>query len=159
MNPKEINEAKQLSKGMERTSIVEKARAFATERHAGQFRRDGVTPYITHCEKVASLVESDLEKSVAYCHDLIEDGKATPNDISGNVNAHVAVCCAHLTHKKDETYEKYINRIWGDFNRADSDFYVIIRVKIADIVANLSDSPSPKQIEKYNKALRILAGV
>lgn len=33
------------------------ARNIAAECHAGQFRRDGITPYIIHPEKVAEIVE------------------------------------------------------------------------------------------------------
>ena len=140
---------------MNKLSLVEKAYLFAKLKHEGQFRRDGITPYFTHCEKVASLVDTDFEKVVAYCHDLIEDRKATYYDISENISNSVADVCEILTHTPDVNYDTYIERL-----KNNKDWYNhIINIKIADIVANLSDSPTQKQIEKYNKALRILVGV
>lgn len=150
-------------------SLVEKARLFARTRHHGQFRRDNKNsfadqygacelkvPYFTHCEKVASLVDTDFEKAVAFCHDLIEDGKATEDELIENVSHNVHDVVSNLTHYKHEPYDEYIKDIQTRVYSHDS---VVVRVKIADIVANLSDSPTQRQIEKYNKALRILAGV
>jgi len=133
-------------------TVLEKAYTFAKEKHEGQFRRDGVTPYFTHCEKVASLVDTDLEKAVAYCHDLLEDGRATQQEIADEVDSIVALYVVKLSHKKDINYFEYIKHIQSTNDN-------IKKIKIADIVANLSDNPTQKQIEKYNKALRILANV
>lgn len=154
-------------------SLVEKARLFARTRHHGQFRRskygENLTdrdfhgnlfkddpalepkiPYFAHCEKVAELVDTDFEKAVAYCHDLIEDGKATEEEISKNVGEEISGGVVDVTHFKEQEYFDYIKDFIG--------YRELIRIKIADIVANLSDSPTWEQIEKYNKALRILAG-
>ena len=45
----------------------------ARQAHEGQFRRDGVTPYITHVESVVSRCSNKYEKSLAWLHDVIED--------------------------------------------------------------------------------------
>jgi hypothetical protein len=118
---------------------------FAEQRHEGQFRRDGITPYFMHCIKVASLVESDMQKAVSYCHDLIEDGRATYEELR-ELDEGLAMFVLQLTHKEGQDYFKYIGSING----------LAKIVKIADIVANLSDSPSEKQIQKYYDALIIL---
>ena len=133
-------------------TLVEKARVFAREAHKGQFRRDGITPYFNHCEKVASLVDTDLEKSIAYCHDLLEDLRCSYEDLADNVSEEVASIC-NILDKKDLSYFEYIKI------QKNSGLSITIKIKIADIVANLSDNPSEKQVLKYNKALRILTGV
>ena len=46
-------------------TLLQKAYKWAKQGHAGQFRRDGVTPYFSHCEKVASLLNTEEEKAVA----------------------------------------------------------------------------------------------
>ena len=138
-------------------TLLEKARNFAKERHEGQFRRDGVTPYFDHCEKVASLVDSEFEKCMAYCHDLIENGKARYQEIDEEISKDLVNPIISLTNVKGVDYFYYIRSIKNDYP---NDFYnEILKVKIADIVANLTDSPTPEQIKKYVKALNILAGV
>jgi (p)ppGpp synthase/HD superfamily hydrolase len=132
---------------------LEEIRNFAKQKHEGQFRRDGVTPYFTHCEKVASLVDSEFEKSLAYCHDLIEDKRCNIRELKDAFNdIELVDCVLNLTKNNEETYEQYIKRI-------SIEHYIIKRVKIADIVANLSDNPTTAQVEKYNKALKILVGI
>lgn len=121
---------------------------FAKLKHTGQYRRDGKTPYFTHCEKVASLLESDFEKCVAYCHDLLEDYRCTADELN-KYSPELLLLVRDMTKPEGIDYLTYIKYLP---NRAK-------KIKIADIVANLSDSPSQKQIEKYNKALRILANV
>lgn len=140
--------------------LVLRASAFAKERHAGQFRRDGVTPYFEHCEKVASLVDTPFRKVVAYLHDLVEDNRATYEEVLQLVEDpffgnKVVDCLQLLTHVRGVvTYEEYINNF--HYVNRDEVYYVALSVKVADIVANLSDSPTLSQIKKYNKALHIL---
>jgi len=131
------------------TEFLEKAKQFATEKHKTQFRRDGVTPYIVHPEKVASLLYSNCDKTIAWLHDTIEDTETTYEEIEQMFGLGIAHSVLGLTHKKGETYFNYIRRI-----RNDND---VIAIKIADIVANLTDKPSEKQIKKYTTALNILA--
>jgi (p)ppGpp synthase/HD superfamily hydrolase len=141
-------------------TLVEKARLFSRTRHHGQFRRDGITPYFVHPEKVASLVESDFEKAVAFCHDLIENKRAIYEELTYELEMGVDLCVDVLTRRENESYERYILRIVAFAKQAHKDYReTVIRVKIADIVANLSDSPTEKQVVKYFNALKILAGV
>lgn len=145
-------------------TLVERAYNFAKEKHEGQFRRDGITPYFEHCKKVASLVKYDEEKIVAYCHDLLEDKRCTEKELravldnnavyylTGPYNTTYTNMILELTHNDNENYYDYIKRICCDYEIRE----LVIRVKIADIVSNLSDNPTQKQIEKYNTALNIL---
>ncbi len=58
----------------------EKVLAFASKKHQGQFRADGVTPYIEHPKKVAELVQTyktskqmDVLVAASLLHDTLED--------------------------------------------------------------------------------------
>lgn len=139
--------------------LLEKAYYFSKKKHKGQFRFDGVTPYFTHCEKVASLVDTELEKAIAYCHDLIEDNRCTDDELAKNVSPKIVTYCLLLTKIEDETYEDYIRSFVKDSSLSIDPTGISTKIKIADIVANLSDKPSKNQIIKYNKALRILARI
>ena len=62
------------------------ALAVAEEAHEGVFRKDGVTPYIEHPMKVASLLfdlgcRDETVLSAAILHDVIEDSKITIIDL------------------------------------------------------------------------------
>ena len=131
--------------------LVKKARDFASKKHEGQTRRDG-RPYIVHPDKVASLLDDDLLKAIGLLHDTIEDTDATYEELEKEFGPSIAILVNILTHKENENYEQYIKRI----KDKSDDFPLLIKIKIADIVANLSDSPTEKQIKKYTMALTYL---
>ena len=54
-----------------------------------------------------------------------------------------------LTHEKGSDYSEYVMSLLGDVPA--------LRVKLADMVHNLSDSPRPKQKIKYRKALNTIS--
>ncbi len=69
---------------------LQMAIAVAIAAHAGQYRRDGVTPYHTHPEKVARLVGDMIPYDypeyidaliVAHLHDILEDTKVTVDNL------------------------------------------------------------------------------
>jgi (p)ppGpp synthase/HD superfamily hydrolase len=121
----------------------------ARNAHAGQYRRDGVTPYIVHPEDVASRLKTTEEKCVAWLHDVVEDTDITAFDLyMKGVPSHIIKAVIDLTKIDGESYETFIYRvILNPLAR---------QVKIADIESNLSDSPTDKQIAKYTEALKIL---
>ncbi len=122
----------------------------ARKAHKGQMRRDGKTPYIKHVEKVVSLVDDEDLQCVAWLHDVIEDTDYTAQHLSdaGVDQFIVWIVGQILTHRKDMPYLLYIEAIKGS--------EAAKKVKIADIVANLSDSPTSRQVVKYHRALFIL---
>lgn len=130
--------------------IVSLAAKIATEAHRGQFRRDGVTPYIGHPAAVAARVSGDpVAESVAWLHDVLEDTATTPGDLlAAGVPAEVIQSVVALTKHGDLDYEEYLGVIKAN--------PVAKRVKIADMLANLSDTPSERQIVKYAKGLLVL---
>lgn len=125
------------------------AKEIAEIAHRGQFRKDGITPYITHPEAVASFFGDDRLKDIAWLHDVVEDTCISleqlsilgiPNDILNVVE--------RLTRAKGEKYLNYILSIkYNDEARM---------VKIQDILHNYGDNPSSRQKERYEMALYIL---
>lgn len=132
------------------------AQEIATLAHAGQFRRDGVTPYIEHPEAVASAFpEGSLEWEAAFIHDVLEDTEWTAAQLREHLDDVVVDAVVLLTHReKGETYLNYIRRI---LNAEGLAAQIALRVKLADMGANLADDPSDRQKEKYGQALKIIA--
>lgn len=118
--------------------------------HADQYRRDGVTPYITHPEAVANMFEPwSLEWQVAYTHDVLEDTELTPEWLLENgLNESAVFILKLLTKQKGESYMDYTRRLLP--------FKVAVRVKLADMMVNLADDPSDRQKEKYQQAFPLL---
>lgn len=125
------------------------AERIARQAHEGQFRRDGTTPYVKHPEAVASRVESEDAKAVAWLHDVIEDTDVDASSLlDAGVPNPVVEAVTLLTKSPDVPYEDYLKRIQKN--------PLARYVKIADMLSNLADSPSEKQIVKYAKGLLIL---
>jgi hypothetical protein len=131
---------------------IKDAEELATKLHEGQFRRDGLTPYITHPRAVAKSLagESDEVIMTAWLHDVLEDTNigigglfeaGVPPLVVSNV---MLLSCGGL----QGVYTKYIEILSGVESTR--------KVKIADIRHNLRCDPTPKQIEKYRHALEIL---
>lgn len=135
-----------------KTDRIELARQTATQCHSGQTRKDGVTPYIVHPEKVAEIVEKlgggETEIIVAWLHDTIEDTGMTHARLAELFGAEIADAVQALTHQEGEEYSAAVLRAKAHpISRA---------VKIADNLGNLTDSPSPKQVAKYASSLMLL---
>lgn len=137
---------------MEKTlDVVVLARALAEEAHAGQFRRDGVTPYRNHLEDVWQRVRYGgwIHQAVAWLHDTIEDTWHDGASLADRgIPISVVSAVEMLTKPEDVDYLEYIRKI--------AEYQIPRQVKIADIMANLSDNPSPNQVKKYSQALSIL---
>ncbi|MDQ8205500.1 hypothetical protein [Pelagicoccus sp. SDUM812003] len=127
------------------------AERIARDAHAGQFRRDGERPYIVHPEAVASRVETPEEKAVAWLHDVIEDTELEATHLQeAGVPAPVLDAVALLSKRPGLSYEDYLKGVrQNPLARA---------VKIADMLSNLADDPTEKQIVKYARGLLILHG-
>lgn len=124
------------------------AQLFATKYHQGQFRRDGMTPYINHSAAVAGVFESDYCKAVAWLHDVLEDTDADIGDLNAIFPDEIVDAVMAITKREGQKYWQYLEQVAS--NR------LAKAVKIADIKHNLSDSPTLKQVEKYRIALRFL---
>lgn len=132
---------------------VQAAYAFAKQKHEGEFRRDGVTPYINHIDEVMGRVGDDeLDLIVAACHDLVKNKRTTYEEIEAQPfwNAAVTDGILALTRRPSETYSEYILRVKKHHGGR------WVSVKIADNLANLADSPTPSQIKRYASSLLTL---
>lgn len=129
-------------------NMIEKAKEFATEAHSGQFRRDGVTPYIKHPKAVAERLAGESENLIAaaWLHDVVEDCGVSYDELSYEFNSEVADLVWCVSKLDRETYRERINYIKVCGEDA-------VKLKTADILSNLSDAPTKKQIVKYAKAL------
>jgi (p)ppGpp synthase/HD superfamily hydrolase len=90
--------------------------------------------------------------AVACLHDAVEDSRCTIDEISKELDGNPEIIdgVLTLTKKDHECYEDFISRIKS---HRDGRW---VRIKIADILANLSDSPTDRQIRKYAMALLVL---
>jgi (p)ppGpp synthase/HD superfamily hydrolase len=132
--------------------IVLLASSIAIKAHEGQFRRNGITPYIAHPKAVAESLEGESPEVIAtaWLHDVLEDTDVTISEIKhAGIPVRVIEAVGTLTRWDGLSYEDYLHWITQD--------EIARKVKIADIRHNLSDSPTEKQVAKYEKALLILA--
>lgn len=129
---------------------IERAEAFATAKHAGQFRRNGVTPYIEHPRRVALRVRrlGVLAVVVAWLHDVVEDCGVTLDELRAAGFSEAVVRAVDDLSQRIRLAGTPVTGRW-----------VSVGVKIADIVENSVDAgSSPSEVDKYTRALWMLAG-
>lgn len=111
-----------------------KALSMAEKAHEGVFRKDGVTPYIEHPMKVASLLfETGFKDSkvlaCAILHDTIEDTKIKYSDIISEFGKEIADTVDRLSKPKDYNNSEYYEGIKSD--------PIAVLIKLADRAHNL----------------------
>lgn len=116
--------------------------------HSGQYRHDGVTPYFEHPRSVASLVEGEYAKMVAFLHDVIEDTDETEESLLEKGVPKVVVDAVVILTKTGEDYFEYLRKVKTN--------QLARKVKIVDMISNLSDDPTKNQIKKYTTGLLFL---
>ena len=133
----------------------ELALQIAKEAHAGQVDKAG-KDYILHPMTVASYMDTDVEKTIAYLHDVLEDTSVTVDELRNHFSNEIVDTVITLTHRKDESYFEYIQRI--------SKSKLAKKVKVADLLHNLDitriKEPTKhdyERLEKYKKAILYLA--
>jgi (p)ppGpp synthase/HD superfamily hydrolase len=132
-------------------TLLENAEALARRAHAGQYRRDKRTPYLTHVERVvarlrAQGVTDEETLATAWLHDVIEDGVFVWRTLElAKVPDCVIETVMVLTKPLGKPYQDYITVVSANPTAR--------LVKIADILDNLSDTPTDRQIVNYAKAL------
>ena len=114
----------------------EKAKQFAYQAHKGQFRRDGVTPYITHPMAVAEIlrkqgINDDAILSAALLHDVVEDCSITLDEIMQNFGPRITRLVDGMTQRKsEESDESYRRRIIANDDE-------VRMIKLADVLHNM----------------------
>jgi (p)ppGpp synthase/HD superfamily hydrolase len=138
-----------------KTSNIEKAISLALTAHKGQKDKAGA-PYILHPLRVMLAMAADLEKQAAVLHDVIEDGRITPENLrSEGFSEEVCSAVVALTKKPGESYNQYLNRL--------NENPIARKVKMADLNdnMNLNRIKEPTQqdrerIKKYRDAMAFL---
>lgn len=128
--------------------ILKDVCAYATIAHAGQYRKDGITPYIVHPIGVAEIVRQHggtvAQQAAALLHDVPEDCEGyTKERIFSDWGFIVGILVAQLTN---DDYDKNITtreqRNALDLNRLSQAFQLYPQcalVKFADIYYNICD--------------------
>jgi hypothetical protein len=107
---------------------VERAIALAVRFHEGQRDKSGA-PYLLHLFRVALQSNDPIVQQAALLHDLIEDTKATREDLeASSISPESIEAIALLTHDLQESYADYVVKI--------KDNPVATQVKLLDLHDN-----------------------
>jgi (p)ppGpp synthase/HD superfamily hydrolase len=132
--------------------VVMRAERVARQAHHAQYRRDGKTPYITHPQRVAGRCQGNLKaQAVAWLHDVIEDTdvdrkflklQGIPEDI---IQAVEVLTKPEGLGRDYTSYMLYIAKVKENESAR--------LVKIQDILDNMTDKPTERQMYRYSQAL------
>ena len=141
-------------------ALWQSACAFAARFHAGQTRKDGLTPYFSHPVRVALTLrhtfgcQDPVALTAAILHDTIEDTPADYDDVADRFGNQVADIVAALTknmilpeHEREPEY---------DARLASADWRARL-IKLADVYDNLCDMHTSKAEDAPKAAKRHLA--
>lgn len=125
----------------------------AEKYHKGQTRRGGEPYFEGHLIPVAKKVwdkySDEKLKSVGLLHDSIEDCDITHHDLlDEGISSEVVAAIVAITKVNGEPYVDYLQRVKNN--------EMARKVKIVDMLHNLSSDPTDKQIVKYAKGLQYL---
>lgn len=144
---------------LELTKMVEKAKRWAVEAHAGQKDKAGEDYFIAHVSVVAKGVDDDpVAEAVAYLHDTVEDTTITMADIRAEFPKEVADAVNVLTRRKGMSYAEYVWHIRQN--------PVATNVKLSDLRSNMDLTRLPYPLTqkdllreaKYLRAYKMLDG-
>lgn len=132
-------------------SLTKKALAFAIEKHEGQVRKGSELPYITHPIEVYSIVkkykdsrEIDALCASAVLHDVVEDCGVSIQELSKDFSPLVASLVGELTN--DEKEIKKISKSSYMLKKVMNLTSWALVIKLADMMANMSDQPRKKAV-------------
>lgn len=133
-------------------SKLEQAISIAVKVHKGQVDKAG-NPYIHHCYRVMSKMNTEEEKIVAILHDTIEDNNLTLFELGNYEFSNEVLEAIHLLTKTSKTpYDIYIKNIKTNT--------LATKVKIADLLDNINlsrlSSINVKDISRTRKYLDAL---
>jgi hypothetical protein len=138
---------------------LEVAIRIAAQSHDGQLEESTGEPYIRHVFRVVSLVKSPRAKIVAWLHDVLEDSRLTPADLSARgISMRVISSVVVLTNTKTHTnpehtyaqYMQYIQRV------KDSGDPIAVEVKIADLRDHFRPGCPLRLRPRYEAAWEVL---
>jgi (p)ppGpp synthase/HD superfamily hydrolase len=138
---------------------LEIAEAIARKAHDGQ--KDTVTgaPYITHVERVVSMLSRDDTKAVGWLHDVLEDSNFTAAELlRAGISERVVDAVEILTRVDNntamitQTYAQYIDSIKASRN------LLALAVKLADLNDHLHPNCPARLRTRYEAAWQTLMG-
>lgn len=121
--------------------LVKSAELFAKNKHSGQFKLDGITPYSKHLDDVVNRLKSlgVIDKQLlcaGWLHDTIDNTDTTFDDLYEQFESEITVIVSSLSKdmtlprkKREQAYVIQLKEI--SFNAK--------LLKLCDISANLSD--------------------
>lgn len=132
-------------------AVLETCLMLCIEAHYKQTDRNGL-PYILHPIRVSNRVPTIRAKSLAFIHDIIEDG---PVGIVEKMNQllpyDLVQACLVLSRVEGESYKNYIERVatQGDLDT--------LLVKLADLqdnsdISRMDESARRMSVERYHPA-------
>lgn len=108
--------------------MLDQAIKFASKVLNGRTDEKG-EPYINHAMRVADKMDTEVEKTVAVLHDVLEDTDCSIYDLQdAGFSREVIECVEQLTRKSDFTYFEYIEDV------ATSE--ICKKVKLAELADN-----------------------
>ena len=121
--------------------LIERAMAFAREKHKDQLRKYTLIPYWTHVEDVADLVAgvTDDERVIAAAilHDTVEDTDTTLNELADAFGARVASLVDELTDRyADPALGNRAKRKAKECERLAMVSIEAMTIKLADLIDN-----------------------
>ncbi|MCX6311741.1 MAG: HD domain-containing protein [Bacteroidetes bacterium] len=128
---------------------------FAAESHAGQFRKDGITPYINHPLEVMHLLIHTGEINdpeiliAAVLHDVVEDTNITIQEITDRFGEKVAKIVLELTDDKSLTKEeRKMQQLISAIQLSESAKHIRISDKICNVYDILYAPPGDWGLER-----------
>jgi len=137
--------------------LVETSPGIALRAYAGKIDKAG-REYILHPLRVMAKMDTDLERSVALLHDVLEDSDITAEELlAEGIPAEVVEAVRYLTKNDGEEYMEFVARAKKN--------QLATKVKIADIEDNIDvlrlaslDEQDLVRVRKYHEAWRFLQG-
>ncbi len=136
---------------------VDKAWSLAKEVHGNQKRKSG-KPQMYHIEEVVKVLkEMGIKEEnfiiTAILHDVLEDCELEKfeycyDKILETFGREILSNVLALTHL-DGSYSKYIKDLIVEYPN-------LTIIKLADMIENVTETPSEKQLKKYRKAFPLL---
>lgn len=129
--------------------LLESAIRLAAKVHKGQVDRFN-KPYILHVMRVMMRGHDFEEQVLGALHDVLERSTLTITDLQKKeFPPRVLKAMDHITRRKDEDYEQYIERVMQDG--------LAMRVKVHDLADKMDllhvDELSMADLKRYNKQL------
>lgn len=144
-------------------ALIAKARAFAIKCHRNVNQLYDGLPYHTHLAEVAEyavkfgylLPEKDrvLAICVAWCHDLLEDGNITYNDLKNELGQEIADIVFLLTNHRGKTHKERANE---DYYYGIREDYIALFGKLCDRLGNMTHGLLYDNRNKYEMYVKEL---